>query len=66
MFVIEFKAKGRTTQYTAIDEAIRTAQFIRNKAIRFWMDNRGVGQKELYRLSKSLREEFHECECFKF
>ena len=59
MFVIEFKAKGRTTQYTAIDEAIRTAQFIRNKAIRFWMDNRGVGQKELYRLSKSLREEFH-------
>jgi putative transposase len=22
------------------------------------MDNRGVGQKELYRLSKALREEF--------
>src|ERR687885_1799471 len=58
MFVLEFKAKGTKTQYTAIDEAIKTAQFIRNKAIRYWMDNRGVGQKELYRLSKALREEF--------
>jgi putative transposase len=58
MLVLEFKAKGKTTQYLAIDEAIRTAQFVRNKAIRYWKDNRGVGQKELYRLSKSLREEF--------
>ncbi|MBD2199201.1 MULTISPECIES: RNA-guided endonuclease InsQ/TnpB family protein [Calothrix] len=58
MIVLEFKAKGKTTQYTAIDEAMRTAQFVRNKAIRFWMDNRGVGQKDLYRLSKSLRGEF--------
>jgi putative transposase len=58
MIVLEFKAKGKTTQYRAIDEAILTAQFVRNKAIRHWMDNRGVGQKELYRLSKTLREEF--------
>jgi putative transposase len=58
MIVLEFKAKGKTTQYTAIDEAIRTTQFVRNKAIRHWMDNRGVGQKELYRLSKTLREKF--------
>lgn len=58
MIVLEFKAKGKTTQYAAIDEAIRATQFVRNKAIRHWMDNRGVGQKELYRLSKTLREEF--------
>ncbi len=58
MIVLEFKAKGKPTQYSAIDEAIRTAQFIRNKAIRFWMDNSGVGQKDLYRLSKTLRDEF--------
>jgi putative transposase len=58
MIVREFKAKGGTTQYAAIDEAIRTTQFVRNKAIRFWMDNRGVGQKQLYRLSKALREGF--------
>ncbi|MEA5583425.1 transposase, partial [Nodularia harveyana UHCC-0300] len=28
MIVLEFKAKGKTTQYTAIYEAIRTAQFV--------------------------------------
>ncbi|HEY9848915.1 MAG TPA: transposase [Leptolyngbyaceae cyanobacterium] len=58
MIVLEFKAKGKASQYTAIEEAIRTAQFVRNKAIRFWMDRTGIGQKELYRLSKSLRHEF--------
>jgi putative transposase len=67
MIVLEFKAKGKTTQYCAIDEAIRTTQFVRNKAVRHWMDNRGapdgqstigVGQKELYRLSRTLRQEF--------
>jgi putative transposase len=58
MIVLEFLAQGKTTQYAAIDEAIRTAQFVRNKAIRFWMDNKGVGQKELYRLSKAIRHEF--------
>ncbi len=58
MIVLEFKAKGKTTQYTAIDEAIRTAQFVRNKCIRYWMDNRGVGQKKLYRYNTALRAEF--------
>ncbi len=58
MIVLEFKVKGKTTQYSAIDEAIRTAQFVRNKCIRYWMDNRGVGQKELYRHNTLLRAEF--------
>jgi putative transposase len=58
MIVLEFKAQGKTTQYAAIDEAIRTAQFVRNRCIRFWMDNRGVGQKELYRYNTALRAEF--------
>jgi putative transposase len=58
MIVLEFKVQGKTTQYAAIDEAIRTAQFVRNKCIRFWMDNRGVGQKELYRHNTKLRAEF--------
>ena len=58
MIVLEFKAKGKITQYAAIDEAIRTAQFVRNKCIRHWMHNRGVGQKELYRYNTSLRAEF--------
>ncbi|MFB2918710.1 MULTISPECIES: RNA-guided endonuclease InsQ/TnpB family protein [Aerosakkonema] len=58
MIVFEFKAKGKTTQYKAIDEAIRTAQFVRNKCLRFWMDHRGVGQKELYRHNTALRAEY--------
>ncbi|NMG20731.1 RNA-guided endonuclease InsQ/TnpB family protein [Brasilonema bromeliae] len=58
MIVLEFKAKGRTTQYSAIDSAIKTAQFVRNKCLRFWMDNRGVGQKELYRHNTALRAEY--------
>ncbi len=58
MIVLEFKAKGKTTQYAKINEAIRTAQFVRNKVLRFWMDNRGVGQKELYRYNTALRAEF--------
>jgi putative transposase len=58
MIVLEFKVKGKTTQYKSIDEAIKTAQFVRNKCIRFWMDNRGVGQKELYRHNTKLRAEF--------
>ena len=32
---------------TAIDEAIRTVQFIRNKCLRKWMDGRGVGDTDL-------------------
>ncbi len=58
MLVREFKAKGKPNQYAAIDEAIRTAQFVRNKCVRYWIDNRGVGQKELYRHGTLLREEF--------
>lgn len=58
MIVLEFKAKGKTTQYKSVDEAIRTAQFVRNKCVRFWMDNRGIGQKELYRYNTALRAEF--------
>jgi putative transposase len=58
MIVLEFKAQGKTSQYNAIDEAIRTAQFVRNKCLRFWMDNRGVVQKELYRHNTALRAEY--------
>lgn len=58
MFILEFKAVGKTTQYQAIDEAIRTVKFIHNKSLRFWMDNKGVGQKDLYFYSTLLRKEF--------
>ncbi|MBV8887562.1 MAG: transposase, partial [Chroococcidiopsidaceae cyanobacterium CP_BM_RX_35] len=37
---------------------IRTAGFIRNKCIRYWMDNRGIGQYDLSRLCKELAAEY--------
>jgi putative transposase len=58
MIVLEFKAYGKTQQVRAIDEAIRTVQFIRNKAIRYWMDNRGTGQNDLQKLCAQLAKEF--------
>ena len=58
MFVLEFKVRAKETQYYSIDEAIRTAQFIRNKCLRFWMDNRGIGKYDLYKHNTTLRHEF--------
>lgn len=59
MIVREAKLLNATKeQYQALDEAIRTAQFIRNKAVRYWMDNSGVGRNDLYALCKVLAQEF--------
>ncbi|NEP35416.1 transposase [Moorena sp. SIO3B2] len=55
---MEFKAILKSPQKLAINEAIRTARFVRNKVLRFWMDNRGVGKKELYRYNTQLRDDF--------
>jgi putative transposase len=49
MLVFEFKAYGKFNQFLAVDEAIKTVQFIRNKAIRLWMDG---GAKSCYDLNK--------------
>lgn len=59
MIVREAKLlNGTKEQYQLFDDAIRTAQFIRNKAVRYWMDNRGVGKGDLYKLCKDLAKEF--------
>ncbi len=59
MLVIEFKVRQpKPEQCLAIDEAIRTAQFVRNKCLRYWMDNRGVGKYDIYKHNTQLRQEF--------
>lgn len=58
MIILEFKIKGKKTQFSAIDSAIRTGQFIRNKCLRFWMDNRGVGRYDLSKFCAELAKEF--------
>ncbi|MFM6354621.1 MAG: RNA-guided endonuclease TnpB family protein, partial [Planktothrix sp.] len=39
MRVLEYKIKGKPSQYQGIEPAIRTTQFVRNKAIRYWIDH---------------------------
>jgi putative transposase len=58
MIVLEFKLKGTHEQYRVIDDMIRTAQFIRNKALRYWMDNQGVKLSDLYKQCTVLAKEF--------
>ncbi len=58
MIILEFKAKGKESQYSAIDEAIRTVKFIRNSCIRLWLDNKGTGKSDLSKYSKILAKEF--------
>ena len=61
MLVLEYKVKGKQQQYRAIDEAIRTTQFIRNKAIRYWMEaptEAKVDKIALNNYSTALRKEF--------
>jgi putative transposase len=59
MRVMEAKLlNGTAEQYQALDEAIRTAQFVRNKCVRYWMDNGGAGRNQLYTHCKDLAKEF--------
>ncbi|MCA2652567.1 MAG: transposase, partial [Microcystis sp. M076S1] len=52
MIVLEMKAVVKPSQCTAIDDAIRTVQFIRNKALRLWMDSKREDQVDKYSLNK--------------
>ena len=58
MLVLEAKLKGKTEQYGLIDEAIRTALFCRNKALRYWMDNRGANKYDLNKYMAVLAKEY--------
>ena len=58
MLVFEFKAYGKIKQSKAVDEAIRTAQFVRNSCIRLWMDNKGTGKNDLQKYCSVLAKQF--------
>ncbi len=58
MLVLEYKAVTKKHQELAIDEAIGTSKFVPNKVLRYGMDSRGVGKKELYRYNTQIRTEF--------
>ncbi|MEH2411559.1 RNA-guided endonuclease InsQ/TnpB family protein [Nostoc sp.] len=56
MIVLEAKLKGKAVQFKALDEALRTAQFIRNSCLRYWMENIGVSRNDLYKYCKILAD----------
>ncbi len=58
MLVFEAKLEGENGQYEKLDEAIRTARFVRNSCLRYWMDNQGVGRYELSAYCAVLAEQF--------
>ena len=58
MLIYEYKLDGNQQQYQAIDEAIRIVQFIRNKCLRTWMDERGVSNNGLQCYCAVLAREY--------
>ncbi|AFZ48281.1 transposase, IS605 OrfB family [Cyanobacterium stanieri PCC 7202] len=63
MFILEYKLRGKTQQFKAIDEGIRTVQFVRNKCVSLWMNSKNVGKAEVYRYTTTLRKEFPFVKC---
>ena len=62
MIVLEYKLKGKNKQFRCTDDAIRTAQFIRNKCIRLWRDNRGINKTLMFRYNTELRATYSWCQ----
>ena len=58
MVTLEFRLVGKPRQYRALDEAIRTTQFIRNKCVRYWQDTRGVTPYDLNKYCAILACEY--------
>src|SRR5437588_3628420 len=58
MLVYEYKLDGTKKQFQAIEEAIRTAQFIRNTCLRLWMDGTNVSKNDLQTYCAVLAKEY--------
>ena len=58
MLILEYKVKAKPKQFDAIDESIRTGQFIQNKCLRYWMDHKKVSKYDLNKYCKVLAKEF--------
>jgi putative transposase len=58
MLVFEAKLEGTNEQYGKLDEAIRTARFVRNSCLRHWMDNKDIDKYDLSAYCAVLAKEF--------
>ena len=59
MLVLEAKLTGKSWQYELLESAIRTANFIRNKSVRYWMDHHGVSKNDLQKLVQFSPKNLH-------
>lgn len=57
MLIREAKLSGTIEQFAKLDQAIRTAQCVRNRCLRHWMDHRGVGKNDLQKLCALLAKD---------
>ena len=57
MLVFGFKAYGNENQFNAVGEAIRTAQFIRNSCLHYWM-NKKSGRYSMNKYCAILADDF--------
>jgi putative transposase len=58
MLIFEYKVDASKKQYAAIEEAIRVVQFIRNKCLRLWMEERGISKNDLQCYCAVLAKEY--------
>jgi putative transposase len=58
VLIYEYKLDGTPAQEAAIEEAMRVTQFVRNKALRLWMDRRGASKNDLQCLCADLAKEY--------
>ncbi len=63
MLIFEYKVVPNNQQQSAIDEAIRITQFIRNKCLRLWMDGRGISKNDLQCSCAQLAQEYPFASC---
>jgi putative transposase len=58
MLVYEYKLDAAPSQYARMEEAIRSAQFIRNKSLRLWIDVPGTTANDLQVHCSRLAQHF--------
>jgi putative transposase len=58
MIVFEAKLKGTNEQYATLDEVLRTARFVRNACLRYWMDNPQKNKYDLNNYCTVLAKEY--------
>jgi len=63
MLIYEYKLAGSKAQYAAIEDAIRITQFIRNKALRLWVDSRGINRNDLQVYCSTLAKDYAFASC---